>query len=743
MIDLNEWQGYYRESKDFLKGRLSRPSIVPWHLLGSASRISFPVYISNSDFVGGGVVFFNDVNVSVELSNGDHINNVSVNATKSDISLGNMEDIKDRILKAIEELLGAKYPFCYEFIDFSGSVEFSIGVKGIGNYDLKTDGSSFNTAFATYLLLSRIKDLLRRDISLTGKLEGKGGKWSIEPVSHIKEKFFAVMCYPIEVFFLPEGNRNDIKSIIDDFQTKHIRELTHKKGVTGYRIDVPRRTSRDGKTIPLEIVFVNNIDEVFRFLFDEPWETHEYFRQVYDLGYQYKQHVLRSDMVKIRNVVVDESQHGEMNDFYVRLQAVEKKQVEERAAVESGGVEQKYRELEEKKKQPPVLPEEILKRFKRDASNIVVVFAEAGSGKSTMLRNLLWQTCNEDIEEVKDLLPVYIPLGSVRQVTGGDFGEKLIDNLEWAGMVNDDRELRAYLKRLHTKGKGVIFLLDAYDEMSADAGSIHNNIRNLGKVIVTSRYLMTAPSGDQQYEVMPLEREDVERFAKNHLKDAGKFDQFSGFVEKEWSSGIRYLLENPLMLSLIVLIIKKGSQSGLNFENLTRTRLIDDALKTLVNTKLTAEDKRVLKTNTGYYEPDERLRLVNNVYGKIASDCFHQKEIDNNIIEETLDDDNIVPGHRKMSAKEVEKTLKALTAGTGLLEEYREVEELGEKVKQYRFLHRVFYEYFVAHYVVDVISRDKGNFANWINEHKFDLRYENVFRFIAGLLDIECAKQKS
>ena len=628
---------------------------------------------------------------------------------------------------AIEELLNRRYPLSGRFLSFDDSaMRETPSVNTSGITAPERVGDSSDLAQALFIFLTSADMECPRRVSLTGEFLKKDGAYVIAGVKGIFDKLVSVLCYDIDVFYVPEANREEIMELLQPFFSKGFARESGNRII----IDVPQRC--------LEIVPVTRLEDVLTSLFGDNWYRESRFREVYDLGYRYKQEIARSNLVKIRSILGKggKEDHAEMKGYYVKLRMVEKEEIKEKtkkAGESPGGAHQKYEELKEKKKRPPVLPVEVLKGFGAGTKKSVVIFGEAGSGKSTILRNLLHQICEEEIEEVKHLVPVFMPFGSLQNITGV-LCDDIIDHLDtWTGIRSLHQSYKDYLKTLHRERQGVLFVLDALDEMTGNWQNVHEDIRALGKTLITSRYTTSAPPGEL-YEVMPLEKEDIKRFTEKHLHDEAQRHNFIAYIDSQSASAMIYLYSNPLMLSLALSVVRGGSGARL-LDTMTRTRLINKGVTQLINGRLSAPRKENLEKAA---RPKKRTALeVASVFLRTAAyDGLYQPEMEERQLYEILD--RVFTGSTFLDEwKNKELTVEILTSGTGILEQYREEEKNFETNRYYRFSHQVIHEYFVAQYVVNVISDDEQEFTSWINEHKFDLRYENVFRFIAGCLDMQ------
>ena len=741
-INPETWAIFFEQSADFLNGRVGTPETVRFK--GELPKLSFPVYYEKKVYVfgdntgasfGGSLLFFNG-DVQVEFTENPRPFMLPEGVFRRSFELSS------QVEPAVREMINQKYLFSGNFLSFVSSgigVRENVITTGLVLPDI--EGSSFNLAAAMFLLLQPIKDKIDKRIALTGEIlcEGESEKKSymVKGVKGIFEKLSAVLCYPIEKFYVPKDNENDIEEIIRPLNEKKILRRPHDNSVI---ILLPERN--------LEIILVSKLEDVIKDLFGNDWQKLSWVMQKYSLGHRYKREILKSGLPKIRNILGKElsKEEAEMEDYYVKLRIVEKKDVRkklngQKKEQSEGTAEQKYLEMRIKRELPPIFPVEILKNFDRTGHQSVVIFGEAGSGKSTILRNILYQLClcEKEIPEVKDLLPVYMPLGALGR-KNGDFASTIINNLDvWTGIPSLDQVYKKYLKVLHADEK-ILFLLDALDEATGMEGNIHKDIESLGKVIVTSRYATMAFEGKTElYEVMPFGMDEIKNFAEKYLMAVEERQNFLKYIDSQAGSAMIHQYSNPLLLSL-ALAAMRGGTASLNLSFMSSTRLVNRGVNLLINKRLTDKRKELIGYVTDYeLQPLEATSLF---LCKVAFQNFDKYEIERWELKKLLM--NVFPREEfpGMGVDVIDDVIDAFTSGTGILEFYRE-EDIGghEKKTYYRFFHRVFYEYFVARYVVDVVSNNETTFKQWINEHKFDIRYRNVLRVVAGLLDIQVEEQ--
>lgn len=721
LSDFEKWVKYYSRVKNAIqaeaKGR-SSPSL-PKNPLATEYSVSFPLFLNDTY---GVMAFFTetatrrlhpDGRFSMQLLGSSCFNNICT-------------DLPLLIQRCVEDLLRKCYPVSEKFLSFDVPPEITSGIREVDSNKAFGEimDSFYNLALFAHIFLGPVLHLLKGPIALTGTLKEENGRFQVGHIDGLRQKLFAVAVYGIKQFFIPRENEEEVAE---------------------YRKEDGTFSLRTAQNHELEIIPVQSPEEVLVSLFGKEWHREEAFRKVFDLKYLFQQEMLDSNYVKIRNILgVDDEKYADISK-YVKVQIFKptrEKGPQGSPDLPPGSPDAKYRDREEsEKKEPPILPSELIRKF-GGGEKRVTIFGEAGSGKSTILRALLKQLCKEEIESGRKLTPIFIELGSIEDNNSRDFPGLLIDTLitgmaiETAGGRQDfvHRGIyRKYLRALHDHGK-VLFLLDAYDEMMHKKDFSPASLKN---AVITSRHHGGIAGISEEYEVCPLEEESIKKFGENYLADNGDKEQekqgrqseFIRFVESNKQSGMKHLLSNPLMLSLVVFILKK-SAPGFTLTETTKSHLISEAIRHLAERM----GQQYVKKWCG--KDREPLALIHELMGKIAYESFFKTAISEDRVKDNVMDFLLPEKTNELGPRELEKKVEEaanhFTTGSGILESFREGE--------YRFFHQVFHEFFVAKYVVDRISDDADQFRKWINEHKFDLRYEMVMRFVAGLLDMQCAK---
>ncbi|BBO87879.1 NACHT domain-containing protein [Desulfosarcina ovata] len=710
---IQAWQRHLHSIRDFINGENIRTRYE-----APLSPIAFPIIVGEAYDRFGAMAFFTH-GVDCSLQDAGTFK-MTVGDRKTKFTSSNT-DINIHIASCVERLLGQAYPVSEKFLSFEINPSVNSGITGLDleSPQYRIEGGSYNLAFLMHALLDPIQNALPSDIALTGKLaQNDCGDFIIDPIEDLEQKIYAVAAYKVDKFFIPHGNVKEIAA----YETPDGK----------YAID-----KGDAR---LEIIPVNTPDEVLKKLFGNNWFELPDFRSVYDIKYMLQQEILSSNFVRIKNILGKRDERYVDMGNYVKLQIMaDQKETKTPCQTNSKKSDEDNKKPDKKRqeiKNQSILPSSLIGQFGRakDGKKVLIV-GGAGSGKSTLIRKLLLQLCNEEFKNAKHLIPVYVEMGHLLEKDINFIDtiiKSFLNHMETEKGPTDFSHPSVYLNYLkkYKQLGNAIFLLDGYDELLESdeifkIGSLHN-------VIITSRHLVFDLEDAAKYVVQPLEGKAINALTYNYLKNYEKRKKIDRYLESQEKTGIKNYFNNPLMLSIIVDVLQTDNVD-IPREKMTQTQLIASAVKILVE-KAEQDQGHYFRIWCG----TRTMELANVFFRKLAEKSFYRSAIYEERLGEELD--KLIDGKkihklgRKATNKIYRELITILTAGIGI------IEPSGNN--EYRFFHQIFHEYFVAKYVVDEISDNPVDFKNWINAHKFDLRYEMVFQFIAGLLDISFFEQR-
>jgi len=368
----------------------------------------------------------------------------------------------------------------------------------------------------------------------------------------------------------------------------------------------------------------------------------------------------------------------------------------------------------------------------------IVVKGDPGSGKTTLTKYIAYSLCSQtnrtqiftDGQDKKYKEICVNPEKSCpsafkkRNSYTMDLFPLIIDLKDWAGkgaislsryyakyvLANTglEEEIEPLIRDWLKSGKCII-LCDGLDEVTENKESIIQSLQGLGSgeyrnchILVTTRIVgyNNELSGWRHYEVMPLNKENIEQYAKDYLKD--KSQTFLSALNR--TPQMQPLSKNPLLLQILCFVFDK--QRLVLPTN--RVELYKNALHQMLNLR----------------KPQIPSSIKEKVLQEIAahflegSEAFEEEEV-RDIIKDYLE--------RKKERYEPDEVLKEIREKSGLLSQLSD--------GRYIFLHLTFQEYLCACY----IAEGKQDPIRILEPILFNPKFREVIRLVAGMLPKEKA----
>ncbi|MEM7310653.1 MAG: SUMF1/EgtB/PvdO family nonheme iron enzyme [Planctomycetota bacterium] len=214
-----------------------------------------------------------------------------------------------------------------------------------------------------------------------------------------------------------------------------------------------------------------------------------------------------------------------------------------------------------------------------------MILGDPGSGKTTLLRHLTWELSRETGAR---LVPIFVRLRQLVGARGGTPWKRILSLVEDEG---NEPALPDRLDELRREGRLVV-MLDGLDEVGRE--HIENTRKMLVRLdrelessalVVTSRRLgYVAPSkAFREADVLDLDAESQVELLSRCLGDDARP---GGKSSKDWidelraDPGLRGFAENPLLLTLVALLLQSGGSPSSS-----RSRLYDQVLDLLLDGK--------------------------------------------------------------------------------------------------------------------------------------------------------------
>ncbi|KPA36025.1 peptidase c14 [Fusarium langsethiae] len=390
----------------------------------------------------------------------------------------------------------------------------------------------------------------------------------------------------------------------------------------------------------------------------------------------------------------------------------------------------------------------------------ILIRGRAGVGKTTLckkmvhnfIRNKIWSDLFDRV--------LWVPLRNLKLRAGLGYDLRTLFDHEFFQFSGEDKKdgTTRFAKELYkalTRNR-TLFILDGWDEV---AGTDKNNdmfgfLRELlsqSNVIITSRPSAALPHGievDLELETIGFSPEQVDVYIdKVHGEN---MDELKAFLRSH--ELVRGLVRIPIQLDAFC-YCWNDIGSGRDKKPDTMTTLYQ-----AIQTSLWRKDAvRLEKENEGQRITAESLRP--------ASQTFVEKHVEGELqflehlafaglaadkIEFELGDRNVVHDYLRLSFP-LDRNLQRLSF-------LRTSDPSAEPEHQlYHFIHLTFQEYFAARYFVrhwtanakmSYIAFDFGRAigispVDFLKKHKYDVGYDIMWRFVAGLLDGADKRQTS
>ncbi|MBD2648785.1 HEAT repeat domain-containing protein [Nostoc foliaceum] len=393
--------------------------------------------------------------------------------------------------------------------------------------------------------------------------------------------------------------------------------------------------------------------------------------------------------------------------------------------------------------------EELQKRKEEETKRVVVdweeakkenqkimVLADPGMGKSTLLRMETGLIAREEREKLRNLSPNPSPTRVGEQDTplltrGGGWGVRsklgvndvifplflrLSDLAEAEGEIIDaipriiERDYPKTAKSIKDllgeklKNGKCLLLLDALDEVPQQyrlrlKERLNRFLKNYNcSIICTSRivgYGGAFVDSAKEVEIVPFSQKQTEAYIQIWFKNAAGYiedDSVSAeglIVEIQKKPQIAGLAQNPLLLSLLCSLYQT---KGLTLPA-RRAQVYKKAVDYMLS-QWRDDNNRLSPENV-----IAKKKLLADLAYKFSSEgkeVFSRNEL-HKVIEESLNKQEI----RDFRNQTTEELIKELSEADGI------IQKLARKGEQYLFLHRTFQEYFTAYYLNETIENDK------------------------------------
>ncbi len=377
----------------------------------------------------------------------------------------------------------------------------------------------------------------------------------------------------------------------------------------------------------------------------------------------------------------------------------------------------------------------------------ILIYGRAGIGKTTLCKKI------EDAYQTKQLwrdrfeAVLWVPLRQLKRDENKYFSLETMLTDYYFNHAGKRIQLAQLL--LENKDK-TLFILDGLDEVadklgkSDPVGKFLTTLMNQKHVVMTSR-----PSGvdisqlgqlDLELETIGFSPENVDAYITKFVKDANTVEAIKAFIKH--TPLIQGLVNIPIQLDALCFSWNKLPKN----QTVTMASLYDAMVRQLWLKDSKRLEKRKSGENLTDYKLEKRMDPVTHSLGYLAFKGLETGEIefsweDLSQCERELDE----IGGIDIEAYTLKNTSLLHTA---------DAKEPDEEKRSYHFLHLTFQEFFAAKWIVRHIAAywsptvksdatlvlSKQKLITFIQQHKYNPRYEIVWRMVAGLLKDEAAE---
>ncbi|NCR14195.1 MAG: PBS lyase [Microcystis aeruginosa G11-06] len=388
----------------------------------------------------------------------------------------------------------------------------------------------------------------------------------------------------------------------------------------------------------------------------------------------------------------------------------------------------------------------------KDKHNKMMILADPGMGKSTLLRMEALKIAREELGKlgvntpqpflknrekvkVKDvIIPLYFRLSEL----ANKLAEKNDDIINIISQLIDKSfQIESIVKEKLKQGKCVLFL-DALDEVSSvQLHKLNTNTKlkhflddSPCKIYLTSR--IVGYSGKflgevKEVEIVPFTDKKIAEYIKTWFVNAEDYldnDLVSaeGLIEElKNKPQIQGLAQNPLLLSLICSLYQTQDLILPAKRNEVYRQAVDYMLRDWV------ENRKLVSVSDG--KQIAKIILLEIVAYQLScreEEIFiFQKKDFYNVLERYLHHEEVSTIFRSSNSDEL---MRELCEEDGIIQKFHETGD------QYLFLHRTFQEYFTACYLHQRIKKNQEDGIALVKAHFWDHDWHETIILLAGMM---------
>lgn len=360
---------------------------------------------------------------------------------------------------------------------------------------------------------------------------------------------------------------------------------------------------------------------------------------------------------------------------------------------------------------PGIRAVETLERF--------IVLGKPGAGKTTFLKNIMFQTLDGKI--AKSRLPIFVSLKDL-----ADSNKSLLDFVVDEFEICNFPSAGPFIRRILAQGRCQL-LLDGLDEVPANKQDfVIKEILALARRYDGNQIVISCRTAayNQWFasftdvEMADFNDEQIRQFVQNWFSEEPRIG------EECWKrifsdAPIKELATVPLLLTLLCLAFNET----MGFPN-NRADLYKEAIDALL--KKWDSARRIRRSEV--YK-NLSLKRKESLFCRIAKETFEHGNyfISQRTLERYIADfiQHLPEANQATLEPDSEAVLVAIEANHGIF--------VQRASGIYSFSHLTFQEYFTGQYIVE--HSNEESLEEFVNEHLDDSRWQEVFLLISGMLE--------